>query len=179
MCIANSLLGSTNDEVALDGTKACTAAAEWVRREVARRRAHLKNTVEMEAPNWGSDLSWTPPGVDRIGLHENMGWAYSIFVFDPENEAFHKTSYSGQATEASHRMSSHSIRHVRDSERRRVGTPMARLSPALWRMDKAFFVIIAHGDNQSRHINTRNWWLDRSETELIAFPGGLWRAADP
>lgn len=82
MSIANSLLGSTDDVVALDGTKAFTAAAEWVRREVARRRAHLKNTVEKEAPIWGIDLSSTPPGVDRIGLHENMGSAYSIFVFD-------------------------------------------------------------------------------------------------
>lgn len=57
--------------------------------------------------------------------------------------------------------------------------PMARLSPALRRMDKAFFVIIAYCDNQSRHINTRSWWQDRSETELIAFQGGLWWAADP
>lgn len=116
---------------------------------------------------------------DRIGLDKNMGSVCSIFVFHPENEAIHKNACTGQSTQARDRMSQNSIRHVRQTERKRVDLTEARSPERLRRMDKTYIVIIVQCDIQTRRINTRNWWLQRSETDLIACQGGLWSADDP
>lgn len=110
---------------------------------------------------------------DRIGLDKNMGSVSSIFVFDPENEAIQKNPYSGQCTQARDSMIEQSIRHVPPTERKRVDLTEARSPERLRHMDKTNIVIIVLCDIQSRRMNTRNWWLQRCETDLIPCEGVL------